>query len=119
MKHKLITSSVLASILAVSAVFAYSPSALADGHGHGYRGYREIHEYHHGGGGDWLAPLVIGGVAGYVLAQPRQPQTVIVQQPQVQPLPQYVPANGEPIYQYQTVYDANCNCYQRVLVQIN
>ena len=108
-------------ILAV-ALLATSTVALADRddfRGRGYRGYREVHEYHHGGGGDWIAPLVIGGVAGYVLAQPRQ-QTVIVQHPQVvQPSPSYVPANGEPIYQYQDIYDANCNCYRRVLVQIN
>ena len=86
----------------------------------GYRGgYGHYENHYHGGGrgGDWIAPLIIGGVAGYVLAQPRQ-QTVIVQQPPYQPLPSYVPAT-EPIYQYQAIYDANCNCYQRVLVQIN
>ena len=109
-------------ILAV-ALLATSTVALADRddfRGRGYRGYREVHEYHHGGGGDWIAPLVIGGVAGYVISQSTQPrqQTVIVQQPPYQPLPSYVPAT-EPIYQYQAIYDANCNCYQRVLVQIN
>jgi hypothetical protein len=29
-----------------------------------------------------------------------------------------VPAN-EPIYRYENIYDANCNCYRQVLVQIN
>ena len=91
-------------------------SALADGHGHYEPRYYRTHGGH---GNDWIAPLVIGGVAGYVLAQPRQ-QTVIVQQPQVvQPLPSYVPAQPEPIYQYQDVYFNDCNCYKRVLVQIN
>ena len=106
-------------VLAV-ALLATSTVALADrdGRGYGYRGYREVHEYHHGGSSDWIAPLVIGGVAGYVLAQPRQ-QTVIVQQPQYQPLPSYVPANPEPIYQYQDTYFSDCNCYKRILVQIN
>lgn len=88
-------------------------SALADG-----RGHYDRHYYGHGGhSSDWLAPLIVGGVVGYVIAQPRQ-QTVIVQQPAYQPLPQYVPAT-EPIYQYQDIYDANCACYRRVLVQIN
>ena len=104
-------------LLLVTLLATLSTSALAEEHG---RYYAPRYYGHGGGGGNWIAPLVIGGVAGYVLAQPRQPQTVIVQQPQVvQPLPSYVPANGEPIYQYQNIYDANCNCYQRVLVQIN
>ncbi len=110
-------------ILAV-ALLATSTVALADRddfRGRGYRGYREVHEYHHGGGGDWIAPLVIGGVAGYVISQSTQPrqQTVIVQQPQYQPLPSYVPANPEPIYQYQDTYFSDCGCYKRILVQIN
>ena len=103
-------------LLLLTLLASLSTNALAEEHGR----YYAPRYYGHGGGGGWVAPLVIGGVAGYVLAQPRQPQTVIVQQPQVvQPLPSYVPANGEPIYQYQNIYDANCSCYQRVLVQIN
>lgn len=27
--------------------------------------------------------------------------------------------HAQPIYQYQDIYDAYCNCYRRVLVQIN
>ena len=108
-------------ILAV-ALLATSTVALADRddfRGHGYRGYREVHEYHRGG--DWIAPLVIGGVAGYVISQSTQPrqQTVILQQSQYQPLPSYVPANPEPIYQYQDTYFSDCGCYKRILVQIN
>ena len=52
---------------------------------------------------DWVAPLVIGGVLGYVIT--RQ-QPVIVQQPTV--------AYG---YHYEQILDANCNCYRLVLVQ--
>jgi hypothetical protein len=104
-------------VLGVSTTLIASPISHAEEFRGVYRG--GYGHYHGGGGAGWIAPLVIGGVAGYVLAQPRQ-QTVIVQQPQVvQPLPSYVPANGEPIYQYQNIYDANCSCYQRVLVQIN
>jgi hypothetical protein len=72
--------------------------------------------YHgHGNNGDVLLPLIVGGTLGYIIAQPR----IVVQQPQYTPLPSYVPANNEPIYQYQNIYDGNCACYHRVLVQIN
>jgi hypothetical protein len=76
MKSKLITSSVFASILAMSALFAYSP-AQAQWHHHGghYRG-----GYY--GGGNWVAPALIGGVIGYELSRPRYYEPpVVVQQP--------------------------------------
>jgi hypothetical protein len=96
-------------ILLVTLLATLSTNVLADGYyGHGYRG-------HGGGGGNVLLPLIIGGAVGYIIAQPR---TVVVQQPQYAPLPSYVPAN-EPIYRYENIYDANCNCYRQVLVQIN
>ena len=93
-------------ILLVTLLATLSTNVLAHGYyGHGY----------HGSGNEWLAPLIVGGALGYIIAQPR---TVIVQQPQYAPLPSYVPAN-EPIYRYENIYDANCNCYRQVLVQIN
>ena len=94
---------VLALVLAT-----FASSALADRddfHGGYHGGGHYEHYYHgggHGGGGDWLAPLLIGGVAGYVLAQP--PRTVVVV-----PAPPYG-------YHYETVVDANCNCYRTILV---
>jgi hypothetical protein len=84
-----------------------STTALADGYHN--RGY-------YSNGNDVLLPLIVGGTLGYIIAQPR---TIVVQQPQYAPLPSYVPANNEPIYQYQNIYDGNCACYRRVLVQIN
>lgn len=83
MKSKLIISSVFASILAMSALFACSPvQAQWHHHGgyyHGYRGY--------GCGGCWIGPAVIGGVIGYELSRPApiivQQPPVIVQQPPV------------------------------------
>jgi hypothetical protein len=52
------------------------------GPGYGYRGgYNHYENHYHGGGYNWAAPAIIGGVIGYELAQPR---TVYVQpQPQV------------------------------------
>jgi hypothetical protein len=83
MKDKLIISSVFASILAMSALFAYSPNAQAhEGFRGGYRGGCY--------GCGWVAPALIGGVIGYELSRPHyyeqpvviQQQPVIVQQPQ-------------------------------------
>jgi len=85
-----------------------STTVIADGyHNRGYRG--------HSSGDNVLLPLIVGGTLGYIIAQPR---TIVMQEPQYAPLPSYVPAN-EPIYQYQNIYDGNCACYRRVLVQIN
>jgi hypothetical protein len=76
MKNKLIFSSVFASILAMSALFAYSPGAQAHEGFH----YRGGCCYRGGYGMGWVAPAVIGGVIGYEIAQPR---TVVVEQPPV------------------------------------
>jgi len=96
MKSKLIISSVFASILAMSALFAYSPSAQAH---EGFR-YHGGCCYRGGYGMGWVAPAVIGGVIGYEIAQPR---TVIVEQPPVyvQQPPVYVqPTVQAPPYGY-------------------
>ena len=66
---------IFATLLLVSA------TAMAQHH-HG-------HWQRHGGGWGWVAPVVIGGVIGYEIAQPRPPVVVtqqppiIIQQPQV------------------------------------
>ena len=65
------------------------------------------HGHHHGARhAEWIAPLVIGSVATYVLTRPQQ---VVVQQPSVPPAPYG--------YHYENILDANCNCYRLVLVQ--
>jgi hypothetical protein len=90
----------LKPILIASLIFASGISQANPNHGyHHYRGHRHV---------DWVAPLVIGGVVGYVLTKP---QTVIVQQPQ----PSIPPAPYG--YHYENILDANCNCYRLVLVQ--
>ena len=59
---------------------------------------------------NWIAPIVIGGVLGYALAQPR---VVVASPPPVYYPPAPVPPYG---YHYETIVDAGCNCYRTVLV---
>lgn len=83
--------------------------AHADWRGHGIR-----HGGYHGGGNDWVAPLIIGGIIGYEINQARQPAVVYAPAPQ----PVYVPpvAPAAPYgYHYIQILDANCGCYRVVL----
>lgn len=102
------------AILALT-LLALTTTALADGHHHYPGGYIErggvYYTHDHHSNVDWMAPMVIGGVVGYVLAQPK---TTVIQQPQV-----IVPAEPTPVYQWQTIFDESCSCQKRVLVKIN
>jgi len=97
-------------ILTTIVLAASALTAQADPyHHHGYRG-----GYY--GGGNWVAPLIIGGVAGYALSRP---QPVVVQQPPIiVQQPQPVPTYGQPVYQYQSIWFDDCSCYKTVLVKI-
>lgn len=89
----------IASLALVSGTSQANPNHRHHGHHHG------AHRV------DWIAPLVIGGVVTYALTRP---QPVIVQQPQ----PVY-PSSVPPApygFHYETLLDANCNCYRLVLV---
>ena len=91
-------------LLATLILALFATSALADGH----RGYE------HHGGSNWIAPMFIGGVVGYVIAQPR---IVYVQQPQVVYQPVVTVLAPAPFgYHYESIVDAACNCYRTVLV---
>jgi hypothetical protein len=97
-------------ILAILALAGFAVTAQAD-------------PWHHGGGHyywrpgyGWAVPAVVGGVIGYELAQPRQPNVVVVQPTPVMP-PPAAPAYQAPAgYHWEALLDANCNCYRTVLV---
>lgn len=120
-------------ILAILALVGVSSTAFADphwGHGYGghddwrrpYPGYRPpvVHEYYGNGyssTGDVLVPMIIGGVVGYAIHGAQQPQQPVIVQQQPQVIQRVDPS--EPVYQYQTIHDAACDCDKRVLVKIN
>jgi hypothetical protein len=96
-------------ILTTIVLAASALTAQADPyHHHGYRG-----GYY--GGNNWVAPLIIGGVAGYALSRP---QPVVVQQPPVIVQQTPMPVYGQPVYQYQSIWFDDCSCYKSVLVKI-
>lgn len=77
----------------------------ATGLAHAYGPY--VHRYYRPHGhSHWVAPLIIGGVAGAVIAN-----QVYTPPPVVQTLPP--PPYG---YQYSQMWDYNCNCYRWFLV---
>ena len=57
-------------------------TALAQHHGSYYRHNGSYHRHHggHSGGGNWMAPLIIGGTIGYIL---NRPAPVVIEQPPV------------------------------------
>lgn len=100
----------------LSAVMIFSASAYAD-HDH-YRGgyYGPRHGGYHNG--NWIIPLMVGGVLGYALSEPRRETVTYVQpvQPQVvYPAPVY---QYQPVYQEQWIYFSDCDCQRKVLVPI-
>ena len=60
-----------------------SATAFAQNHWHGNGfGHHGHFRYHGGSNGNWVAPLIIGGVVGAVIASNRQQETIVLQQPQ-------------------------------------
>jgi hypothetical protein len=91
--------------LIVASLVVMSTASFADGHHHGHHHGHHNQRPEYRSNSDWVAPLIIGGVVGAVIARESQP--VIVQQPQQAPYG----------YHYETILDANCNCHRQVLVQ--
>lgn len=73
------------------------------------------HGYYYNNSGDWVVPMVVGGVIGYVIKGQQQQRPLIINQP----ARVTSPPGAAPLYQYQTVFDPNCNCQYQVLVQVN
>ena len=64
-------------LLVALSLLVLTGSALAQ---HGHHGYRHYGHPGHYGGGNWVVPIIIGGVVGAAIAsRPAQAETVIVQ----------------------------------------
>ena len=97
--NKLLQILTLASLILVSGVSQANPNHY----------YPHHHRHGHSTPYGWVAPLVIGGVVGYVITRP---QTVVIQQPPTNIYQSQAPHG----YHYETILDANCNCHRLVLV---
>jgi hypothetical protein len=103
----------------LSAVMILSVSAYAD-HGNN-RGGRYVPSQHYNShynghdGGNWVIPLVIGGVLGYALSEPRHESVTYVQSVSAPAPIIYAP---QPMYQEQWVYFSDCDCQRKVLVPV-
>lgn len=94
-------------LTAIVFVGLMSVTGLSQANPNHYRGH---HHHHHQHGG-WIAPLVIGSVVGYAIANRPQPAPT--------PPVVYYPNTYPPVpvgYRWDQVLDANCNCYRWVLV---
>lgn len=104
----------------LAAVVLLSSSLHASG-GHDRGGryessrHMKMSNYSHNGsrhhGGNWVVPLVIGGVLGYVLSEPRHESVTYVSSAPVV-------YNPQPTYQEQWVYFSDCDCQRKVLVPL-
>jgi hypothetical protein len=94
----------------MSAAVLFVSSANADRYDRGERyEHHERMSYHHNS--NWVVPLVIGGVLGYALSEPRHENVTYVQSTPVVYAPQ-------PVYQEQWVYFSDCDCQRKVLVRV-
>jgi hypothetical protein len=90
-------------------VMSISTSACASGpHGHRHHGHN-----------NWVAPLIIGGVVGAIIARP-PPQMVYPQGAVIYTPPVYQsPYLHRPMYKAVDVYIPECNCTRTIHVQVN
>ena len=102
----------------LSAVMILSVSAYAGGHDRGERFEPSRHvkmsNNYHGNrhhSSNWVIPLVVGGVLGYALSEPRRESVTYVSAAPVVYAPQ-------PVYQEQWVYFSDCDCQRKVLVKV-
>ncbi len=71
-------------ILVALSLLALTGTAMAQHWNHHWHHHHRHHGYIHGGGnGNWVAPLIIGGVVGAAIVNNRRQETVVLQQPPV------------------------------------
>lgn len=91
--------------IALILLAVFSLSAYAE-HGRGHGEFRG--EYHGGGDGRWVLPLIVGGVIGWSLSN-QPPPAPVYQYP-----PYQYPAQPQPVFTEVLEYYADCNCYRKV-----
>ena len=71
-------------ILVALSLLALTGTAMAQHWNHHWNHHHRHHGYIHGGGnGNWVAPLIIGGVVGAAIVNNRRQETIVLQHPPV------------------------------------
>ncbi|WP_294913702.1 hypothetical protein [Sulfuricurvum sp. UBA5598] len=97
---------------AAVALAVLSSSAYAGmHHRHHHYAPRHVKMAHSQQHANWVVPLVIGGVLGYALSEPRRESLTYVQTA-------YSPAVYPPLYEERWVYFGDCDCQRKVLVKV-
>lgn len=109
---KTVTIGAMVALLLTSSLYAGHNDRGFD---RGFRGHfspvQNVRMSNHHGNANWVIPLVVGGVLGYALSEPRRESVVEVNTaPTV-----YAP---QPVYQERWVYFSDCDCQRRVLVSV-
>jgi len=106
----------------LSALMIFSVSASADRGGHERGGYypsRHVQmvqpRHNHT---NWVVPLVVGGVLGYALSEPRRESVTYVRSVSSPVIYRSSAYQSQPVYQEQWVYFNDCDCQRRVLVPV-
>lgn len=99
--------------IAVTAAAIMITSSVHAGQRDGGRGHypRHVKMSNHHNASNWVVPLVIGGVLGYVLSEPHRESVTYVERTPVVYAPQ-------PMYQERWVYFSECDCQRKVLVSV-
>lgn len=96
--------------------------------------YPVHHQVYYGGHGNWVAPLIIGGMLGYTLSRPDvvytpSPTVIYTTSPRVMSVDGYqstapirqsveiiAPDSAVPMYEERWVYFDDCQCERKVLI---
>lgn len=100
------------AVVTAAVIFVSSANAAHHERGGRYEPHHHARMSHNHHASNWVVPLVIGGVLGYVLSEPKRENVTYVQST---PSPVvYVP---QPMYQEEWVYFSDCDCQRKVLVR--
>lgn len=102
----------LLCLAAAAAVLTSSLHAAHFGHHDHSRSIRAPHHSHHrDDAARWVIPLVVGGVIGYALSEPRRESVTYLYGVQNPPPP-------SPLYEERWAYFGDCDCQRRTLVRV-
>ena len=96
------------ALMSATVILVSSANAGHYDRGERYEHHERLSNHH---SSNWVVPLVIGGVLGYALSEPRRESVTYVQSAPIV-------YRAQPMYQEQWVYFSDCDCQRKVLVRV-